>query len=89
MSSETGECDNLIPPQFLTSLTKEEQREALAAAAAAKRAEERAEERALARAVTEKEAARRMARELEQKERQVISSISFIQEEFLLPRVML
>lgn len=69
MSTETGECDNLIPPQYLTSLTKEEQREALAAAAAAKRAEERAEERALARAVTEKEAARRMARELEQKER--------------------
>lgn len=65
MSSEVGD-DHLIPPEFLATLTKEEQVQALAAAAAAKRAEDRAEERALGRALKEKEEARRLEREQEQ-----------------------
>lgn len=65
MSTQTpskGDGD-LIPADFLVTLTEDQREEALAAARAAKRAEERAEQRAIEKALRVKEEARRLERE--------------------------
>jgi ATP-dependent RNA helicase DDX23/PRP28 len=64
LSNTNGE--DLIPAEFLATLTEAQREEALAAAAAAKRAEERAEQRALERALRAKEEARRVEKQAEQ-----------------------